>query len=111
MRYPLNYTGSLFIALIIVLGHYAGGIGHFSMPLLGFLVLPFADARVGLSRWPAPHSLEAITPRQERGYERSLMLAAFVDIALVLWALWVVSSEERISSFCPTMMPNTWGLY
>lgn len=96
MRYPLNYTGSLFIALIIVLGHYAGGIGHFAMPLLGFLVLPFADARVGLSRWPAPHSLEAITPRQERGYERSLMLAAFVDIALVAWALWVVSSEALL---------------
>lgn len=96
MRYPLNYTGSLFIALIIVLGHYAGGIGHFAMPLLGFLVLPFADARVGMSRWPAPHSLEAITPRQERGYERSLMLAAFVDIALVLWALWAVSWETML---------------
>ena len=96
MRYPLNYTGSLFIALIIVLGHYAGGIGHYAMPLLGFIVLPFADARVGLSRWPAPHSLDGITSQQERGYERSLMMAAFVDIALVLWALWVVSSETLL---------------
>ncbi|MGE0774549.1 MAG: alkane 1-monooxygenase [Sphingomonadaceae bacterium] len=96
MRYPLNYTGSLFIALIIVLGHYAGGVGHFAMPLLGFIVLPFADARVGYSRWPSPSALERITPGQEKGYERSLMMAALVDIALVIWALWVVSRETML---------------
>jgi alkane 1-monooxygenase len=93
LRYPLNYAGSLFIALLILFGHYAGGPGHFVMPLLGFLVLPFADARVGLSRWPSESALERISPKQAQGYERSLMFAAFVDIALVLWALWVVSHE------------------
>lgn len=93
MRYPLNYTGSLFIALIIVIGHYAGGPGHFAMPLLGFIVLPFADARVGLSRWPSDSALERLTDRQARGYERAVVMAAFVDIALVLWSLWAVSHE------------------
>jgi len=91
LRYPLNYTGSLFIALLIVIGHYVGGPGHFVMPLLGFLLLPYADARVGLSQWPSPSALERIGPRQVRGYERAVVIAAFVDIALVLWALWVVA--------------------
>lgn len=93
MRYPLNYTGSLFIALLIVIGHYAGGPGHFVMPLLGFLVLPYADARVGLSQWPSRSALERISPRQAQGYERAVVAAALVDIALVLWALWVVAHE------------------
>lgn len=96
MRYPLNYTGSLFIALLIVIGHYAGGPGHFVMPLLGFLLLPWADARVGLSQWPSPSALERISPRQARGYERAVVAAAFVDIALVLWALWVVAHEAMV---------------
>lgn len=93
MRYPLNYTGSIFIALFILVGHYAGGIGNYVMVMLGFLVLPFADARVGFSRWPSDAALERISPAQVRGYERATLLAAFVDIALLGWALWAVSHE------------------
>ena len=93
MRYPLNYTGSFFIALFIVVGHYVGGVGNYVMIALGFLVLPFADARVGYSRWPSDSALERITERQARAYERALFSAAFVDIALMIWALWVVSRE------------------
>jgi alkane 1-monooxygenase len=93
LRYPLNYTGSFFIALFIVVGHYVGGLGNYMMVLLGFLVLPFADARVGYSRWPSESALERITDQHGRHYERALFSAAFVDIALVIWSLWVVSHE------------------
>lgn len=93
MRHPLNYTGSLFIAFFVIVGHYLGGVGNYMMVMLGFLVLPFADARVGHSRWPSDAALERISPRHARSYERAVIVAALVDIVLLGWAVVAVSRE------------------
>lgn len=93
MRNPIAYTVSFAIALVVLLGHYAGGVGHFALPLLGFAFMPVADRWAGLSHWPSENALKNISPIKEKTFEAALMGAAFVTLAMLAWGLWVVATE------------------
>lgn len=92
MRYPLYYTGSLLLACLIVAGHLAGGVGNYLMVIMGFIGLPFLDAWMGRSRWPSESALARISARTAHAYDLALVLAAAVDVALLLWALSIVAA-------------------
>lgn len=93
MRYPFAYAVSLGIAFCVVLGHYLGGAGHFVLPFLGFVFLPFADKLAGHSRWPSAQALERIGPARERAYEAAIVAAALATPAMLGWALWTIATE------------------
>ena len=94
MRYPFAYAVSLAIAICVLAGHYLGGAGHLTLPFLGFVFLPIADARAGLSRWPSPAALDRITPATERRYEIAVFTATFTTIFMLGWALWTAATED-----------------
>lgn len=93
MRYPSAYFVSLGIALCMILGHLAGGPGHFALPILGFLFLPVADRIAGISRWPSAAALDRITPARERLYDLATIAAAGATLGILGWALWTIAHE------------------
>lgn len=101
MRYPLAYFTAVWIALILVAGAYARGIGFYAVPALAFLLVPIVDRWIGLSRWPSEMALKNITPGKERGYDAALVAASFATLAVLGWALlvparWSLSTLEFV---------------
>lgn len=94
MRNPIAYAVSIAIALGAILGHEAGGAGHFVLPFLGFVFMPIADRWAGQSRWPSPTALKNISPAKEKAFDAALISAAFATIGMLAWGLWVAGTEE-----------------
>lgn len=94
MRNPIAYAVSIAIALSVILGHEAGGAGHFVLPFLGFVFMPVADRWAGQSRWPSPTALKNISPIKEKAYDAALIAAAYATLAMLAWGLWTAGTEK-----------------
>ncbi|MBC2778743.1 alkane 1-monooxygenase [Parasphingopyxis marina] len=91
MRYPLAYSVSIVFAAILVGGFYLGGIGHFALPIVAYILIPPVDALCGLSRWPSERRIAEIGPATEWRYRTALVVSGLVSMALLGWALWAAS--------------------
>jgi alkane 1-monooxygenase len=91
MRYPLAYATSLITAAVIIACFYAGGLWLALPPMLIYFLLPLGEVLAGTTHWPSARRLETMTPATEKRYELALLLAAWTTVALLFWALWVVS--------------------
>lgn len=91
MRYPVAYLICLLLAAIAVGGFYLGGIGHFALPIVSFLIFPFVDYWRGHSHWPSEKRVVELLPRTERGYDLALFIGGATAVGLFVWALWAVS--------------------
>ncbi|MCA1748076.1 MAG: alkane 1-monooxygenase [Sphingomonadales bacterium] len=91
MRYPFAYLICLLLAGIAVGGFYLGGIGHYALPIVSFLIFPFFDYWRGQSHWPSEKRVAAMQPRTERGYDLTLFAGGATAVGLLFWALWAVS--------------------
>lgn len=98
MRYPFAYVTSVWMTLLMVLGAFAGGVGFYALPILAFVVVPFADRRVGVSRWPSREALGKITPEKERGYDLALLTGAMTPLVSVAFGL-AVSAYWDLTTF------------
>lgn len=88
MRRPLSYFASLGVALFMIGGFYLGGIGHFALIIAGFVLLPPIDIWRGVSRWPSVKALEKMTERMVRQFESAVVVAAWVNVGIIAWAVW-----------------------
>ncbi|WP_298020346.1 alkane 1-monooxygenase [uncultured Parasphingopyxis sp.] len=91
MRYQLAYTVGIWTAALIVAAFYAGGAVMAALAIGIYFVLPFAEKWMGESRWPSQKRIDAILPAAVRRYDLIVLATAATFIALLGWALWVVS--------------------
>lgn len=98
MRHPFAYVTSVWMTILLVLGAFIGGIGFYLLPILAFVVVPFADRRVGTSRWPSEQALRGITPQTERRYDIALIAGSMTPLVSVAFGL-TVSALWQLTSF------------
>jgi len=89
MRRPIAYFTSVWMACLLVLGAWLGGVGFYVLPVLAFMVVPAIDKRVGTSRWPSDAALKTIDAAKARGYDAALITASFTTLLMVAYGLWV----------------------
>ena len=94
MRKPFAYGLSIPVAIALLLGALAGGLGYFVIPLIAFAIVPVADIFIGTSRWPSEFALKKITRAQERGYDAALVAASFVTLSVLGFGLWWVTGHD-----------------
>lgn len=91
MRYQLAYTVGLWTALAIAGAFYLGGAALLAMIVGIYVILPYAERMMGVSRWPSEHRIAQIGPAAISRYDLIVLLTAASFILLVGWALWAVS--------------------
>lgn len=94
MRYPIAYFGSIPIALWLLLGAWIGGAGLFLLPFMAFVVVPFADRRIGRSRWPSDMALQAMGACKERFYDAALVTGGVTSLLVLAWGMSFAARHE-----------------